>query len=367
MRFFEANNKLFLFVLREMDFLVYEINQYNENSDNYLSFIKSFNNKEFKFFQNDVIKNFFVNIELELESNTEIIEIFFFTNREIKIFTYDLNQNIFIKKKSNVLVDKNNKCFLKLKSSKNIIIFTNINALIYNGLSMEYILKLNDDYINPIYSCKELDNNFLCFKLKYSVIILDLISHQIIGEVTDISPIAIKLVKKENKKYLLILTMGNLNFYEIEKFTLIQKLKIPNISNINKIKQITNSDIAILYESVNIAFYDIKKNVIKYKIINYSGDTYPCFLYNFFKEIAPNILLFNITKYKLKIINCITGQNIAVIKDGRNKIKRCYKIDIGYSKKKDRNNNDKSYILMNEKRYFIFKIIKNKGILSQIK
>ena len=360
MRFLEVNNKLFLFILREIDFLIYEINQNKENSDNYLSFIKSFDNKDFKFFQNDMIKNFFLNIEFE--KNIETIEIFFFTNREIKIFIYDLSQNIFIKKKSNVLIDKNNKCFLKLKSSKSIVIFTSANALIYNGLSLEYILKLNDDYTNSIYSCKELDNNFLCFKLKNSVIILNLFSYQIIKEITDICPLDVKLVKKGSRNYLLILTMGNLNLYETEKFSLIKNCKISNISNINKVKQIANSDIAVLYESVNIAFYDIEKNIIKYKIINYSGSIYPSFIHHFFKEIAPNILLFNITKYKLKIINCITGRNIAIIKDGKNKIKSCYKIDINYNSKNDRSNGDKSYILVNEKKYFILTIKKIKEI-----
>jgi hypothetical protein len=115
-----------------------------------------------------------------------------------------------------------------------------------------------------------------------------------------------------------------------------------------------NKDIAIIYGDFNLAIYDLKHNLIKYKIIN---ETKAHYYFNVFvlKNIGKNFLMYNPTRYSFNIIDYSKGQIIAKFSDGLNKIQKCKKIFNVYADN-DLDTKTNYYFVTNAKGYFILKI-----------
>ena len=345
--------KMKLFLLTENEILIYEI-----IDDDYFSinFVKEIPHKIIS--RNDNIKFYFI---FKYKNN---IYFNFFNYGEINLFLFDYNTNEFILKKNrNYSRDKTNKYFYYMKKNNQFIIFKCDEAIIYDCLFINFrtLFSLEDSYkADLIRSFKELNMNLLCFIFSNSISIYDFNLKTIIGAITDIFPKAIKLIENNGKKNLLILTLGDINLYELENLTFTRKLVLNKIKNIEKIKQLANLDIAILYGENNLAIYDLKKDIIKYQIKN-ELNQYKYSLKNYFlNEIGNNILIYNPSRYCLHIIDYKKGEVKAKFNDGLNRIKRLKKInniyfdeiyDENYLKEKI-----KFYFIKNKKGYFILKI-----------
>ena len=348
-------NKRKLFLLTENEIFIYEIKVVKDDSF-CINLVREVPQKRIS--RNDNIRFYFI---FKYKNN---IYFNFFNYAEINLFLFDYNTNEFIFKKNKIYSkDKTNKYFYYMKKNNQFIIFKCDEAIIYDCLftNCQTLISIEDDYkADLIRSFKELNLNLLCFIFSNSISVYDLQSKKIVGTITDIVPKSIKLVENCGKKYIMILSYGDINIYELESLTSIQKLNINKITHIEKIKQLSNLDIVILYGENNLAIYDLKKNIIKYQIKNESNQ-YKSSLKNYFlKEIRTNMLIYNPSRYCLHIIDYKKGQVKAKFNDGLNKIKRLKKINNIYLDENfDENNLNekiKFYFIINQKGYFILKI-----------
>ena len=345
-------NKRKLFLLSENEILIYEI------KDDFfcVNFVKEIPHK--MVFRNDNIKYYFI---FKYKNN---IYFNFFNYCEIKLYLFDYNTNEFIFKKNKFYSkDKTNKYFYYMKKNNQFIIFKCDEAIIYDFLftNCKTLISLEDYHkVDLIRSFKELSENLLCFIFSNSISIYDFYLKKNIGTITDILPKIIKLIENNGKKNILILTLGDINLYEIENLTFSKKLYINKIKNIEKIKQLSNLDIAILYGENNLAIYDLKKNIIKYQIKTESNQYKYCLKNYFLNEIGNNILIYNPSRYCLHILDYTKGQVKAKFNDGLNKIKRLKKINnICFDEINDEKilkEKIKFYFIINQKGYFVLKI-----------
>ena len=248
-----------------------------------------------------------------------------------------------------------------MKRNNKFLIFKCDEAIIYNSFltQSKSLISLEDEYgADLISSCKELNSYLLCFIFSGSISLYNLNSEKFIGTISEITPKSVKFIKDNN--FIMILSLGEINIYEIEKLTFVQKLNTNKLKNISKIKQLSNSDIGIIYGDYNLAIYDLRKNIIKYQIKN-EGKTNNYYIKNFFlKQIDNSILIYNPTRYSLHIINYIKGHILAKFSDGLNKIQNCQKIKElkidGITNDDDYKKKHKFYFINNIKGYFILKI-----------
>lgn len=346
------DNKNLLFILTDNDLLIYEM---HDNSSS-LSFIKTISQKEI--FYNGDIKYYYI----FLYKNKILFN--FINYRQIKLYLYDLNNNEFILRKiKDYCKDNSNKYFYYLKRNDKFIIFKCDEAVIYNSILTEFktLISLEEDFgADSIRSCKELNSNILCFIFSYSISLYNFTSDKFIGNISGIFPNSVKLIENNKKSYIMILTLNEINLYELEQLSFVEKLKTNKLKNIRKIKQLSNLDLAIIYGEYNLALYDLKYNIIKYQIQNEGIKTNYYNKYFYLKHINNNIVIYNPTRYSLNIIDCIKGQAIAKFSDGLNKIQKCQKINVinfnrvyndDYLKLKKY-----FYFIINTKGYFILKI-----------
>ena len=289
-----------------------------------------------------------------------------FNYRQINLFLFDYNKCEFILKKSkNYSSEDSNKCFYYMKKNNKFVIFKCDEAIIYDSLLKECKNIDIDTYKDnnkkeEIYTFKELNLHLLCLIFFDSISIYDVESEKILGIISDIRPKSVKLVTNiKGQKYLMILSLGDINIYNLDNLAYIKQLNSNELKNIQKIKQLSNLDICIIYGDYNLAFFDLEKNVIKYQIKNETiNNKYYYYKYFHLKEIQKNIIIYNPTRYSLHIINYIKGQIIGKFSDGLNKIIKCKKINVIDSEKdiNSKEDNNKFYYITNSKGFFIFKI-----------
>lgn len=344
----KGNKKKVIFLTND-NLMIYEI---KDDSTFNLNFVKKISHNAF--FSNDNIKFHFI----FKYKNDIMFNLFNF--RQIILFLFDYDKNAFIAKKcKDYSKDKSNKYFYYMKKSNKFLIYKSDQAVIYNALLTERktLIALEENYgAESIQSWKELNTKILCLISSNSVSVYNLGTEKFIGTIINIIPKSIKLIKKKNgEQNLMILSYNIINLYELEKLTIIQELNISNkLKNIEKIKQLSNLDICIIYSQYNLAIYDLQKNLIKYQIKNETKNYIYYYKYFYIKEISKNILIYNPTRYSLHIIDYSKGQTIAKFKDGLNKIQSLRKIKII--------NADDIYDekILKEKIYFFF-IINLKG------
>ena len=348
----QHKNKRYLFILKNDDLLIYEI----QDEPFSLIHLQTLFSNNFM-----VIKYFYC-----FKYNEKIV-FNFFNFQQIKSYEFNPDKTEFIiNKVKNYSTDRLSKYFYYTKKSERFIIFQYNEVILFdNFLSTEitlYKLDEEEEENHPDYirCCKELFKNLLCVIFNHSINFynLELDNDKYIGCIPNIKPESVKLADIKGEKYLIVLMMNGIYKFNFKNFNYIEKLDLDDINSIKKIKVLQNSDLAIIYGDYNLAIYDLNYNIIKYRILT-EKIIYPYKSIFFLKNLDNFTLLYNPTKFSLHAINYIKGETLAKFSDGHNRIIRCRKIYfINYDDEINDNEKNKYYLIVNIKGYFIFTIKK---------
>ena len=348
----QHKNKRYLFILKNDDLLIYEI----QDDPFSLIHLQTLFSNNFM-----VIKYFYC-----FKYNEKIV-FNFFNFQQIKSYEFNPDKTEFIiNKVKNYSTDRLSKYFYYTKKSERFIIFQYNEVILFdNFLSTEitlYKLDEEEEENHPDYirCCKELFKNLLCVIFNHSINFynLELDNDKYIGCIPNIKPESVKLADIKGEKYLIVLMMNGIYKFNFKNFNYIEKLDLDDINSIKKIKVLQNSDLAIIYGDYNLAIYDLNYNIIKYRILT-EKIIYPYKSIFFLKNLDNFTLLYNPTKFSLHAINYIKGETLAKFSDGHNRIIRCRKIYfVNYDDEINDNEKYKYYLIVNIKGYFIFTIKK---------
>jgi len=348
----QHKNKRYLFILKNDDLLIYEI----QDDPFSLIHLQTLFSNNFM-----VIKYFYC-----FKYNEKIV-FNFFNFQQIKSYEFNPDKTEFIiNKVKNYSTDRLSKYFYYTKKSERFIIFQYNEVILFdNFLSTEitlYKLDEEEEENHPDYIrfCKELFKNLLCVIFNHSINFynLELDNDKYIGCIPNIKPESVKLADIKGEKYLIVLMMNGIYKFNFKNFNYIEKLDLDDINSIKKIKVLQNSDLAIIYGDYNLAIYDLNYNIIKYRILT-EKIIYPYKSIFFLKNLDNFTLLYNPTKFSLHAINYIKGETLAKFSDGHNRIIRCRKIYfVNYDDEINDNEKYKYYLIVNIKGYFIFTIKK---------
>jgi hypothetical protein len=348
----QHKNKRYLFILKNDDLLIYEI----QDEPFSLIHLQTLFSNNFM-----VIKYFYC-----FKYNEKIV-FNFFNFQQIKSYEFNPDKTEFIiNKVKNYSTDRLSKYFYYTKKSERFIIFQYNEVILFdNFLSTEitlYKLDEEEEENHPDYirCCKELFKNLLCVIFNHSINFynLELDNDKYIGCIPNIKPESVKLADIKGEKYLIVLMMNGIYKFNFKNFNYIEKLDLDDINSIKKIKVLQNSDLAIIYGDYNLAIYDLNYNIIKYRILT-EKIIYPYKSIFFLKNLDNFTLLYNPTKFSLHAINYIKGETLAKFSDGHNRIIRCRKIYfVNYDDEINDNEKYKYYLIVNIKGYFIFTIKK---------
>ena len=348
----QHKNKRYLFILKNDDLLIYEI----QDEPFSLIHLQTLFSNNFM-----VIKYFYC-----FKYNEKIV-FNFFNFQQIKSYEFNPDKTEFIiNKVKNYSTDRLSKYFYYTKKSERFIIFQYNEVILFdNFLSTEitlYKLDEEEEENHPDYirCCKELFKNLLCVIFNHSINFynLELDNDKYIGCIPNIKPESVKLADIKGEKYLILLMMNGIYKFNFKNFNYIEKLDLDDINSIKKIKVLQNSDLAIIYGDYNLAIYDLNYNIIKYRILT-EKIIYPYKSIFFLKNLDNFTLLYNPTKFSLHAINYIKGETLAKFSDGHNRIIRCRKIYfVNYDDEINDNEKYKYYLIVNIKGYFIFTIKK---------
>ena len=348
----QHKNKRYLFILKNDDLLIYEI----QDEPFSLIHLQTLFSNNFM-----VIKYFYC-----FKYNEKIV-FNFFNFQQIKSYEFNPDKTEFIiNKVKNYSTDRLSKYFYYTKKSERFIIFQYNEVILFdNFLSTEitlYKLDEEEEENHPDYirCCKELFKNLLCVIFNHSINFynLELDNDKYIGCIPNIKPESVKLADIKGEKYLIVLMMNGIYKFNFKNFNYIEKLDLDDINSIKKIKVLQNSDLAIIYGDYNLAIYDLNYNIIKYRILT-EKNIYPYKSIFFLKNLDNFTLLYNPTKFSLHAINYIKGETLAKFSDGHNRIIRCRKIYfVNYDDEINDNEKYKYYLIVNIKGYFIFTIKK---------
>ena len=348
----QHKNKRYLFILKNDDLLIYEI----QDEPFSLIHLQTLFSNNFM-----VIKYFYC-----FKYNEKIV-FNFFNFQQIKSYEFNPDKTEFIiNKVKNYSTDRLSKYFYYTKKSERFIIFQYNEVILFdNFLSTEitlYKLDEEEEENHPDYirCCKELLKNLLCIIFNHSINFynLELDNDKYIGCIPNIKPESVKLADIKGEKYLIVLMMNGIYKFNFKNFNYIEKLDLDDINSIKKIKVLQNSDLAIIYGDYNLAIYDLNYNIIKYRILT-EKIIYPYKSIFFLKNLDNFTLLYNPTKFSLHAINYIKGETLAKFSDGHNRIIRCRKIYfVNYDDEINDNEKYKYYLIVNIKGYFIFTIKK---------
>ena len=348
----QHKNKRYLFILKNDDLLIYEI----QDEPFSLIHLQTLFSNNFM-----MIKYFYC-----FKYNEKIV-FNFFNFQQIKSYEFNPDKTEFIiNKVKNYSTDRLSKYFYYTKKSERFIIFQYNEVILFdNFLSTEitlYKLDEEEEENHPDYirCCKELFKNLLCVIFNHSINFynLELDNDKYIGCIPNIKPESVKLADIKGEKYLIVLMMNGIYKFNFKNFNYIEKLDLDDINSIKKIKVLQNSDLAIIYGDYNLAIYDLNYNIIKYRILT-EKIIYPYKSIFFLKNLDNFTLLYNPTKFSLHAINYIKGETLAKFSDGHNRIIRCRKIYfVNYDDEINDNEKYKYYLIVNIKGYFIFTIKK---------
>ena len=348
--------KILLFILTNAEFLIFE----TKNEKNFEFFLVKKFSKDFFCNKDDIIYYYAFKYNNKILFN-------FFSLKTIRLYLYDPTPQtpqtptaeFILKKAKDYSWNQFSKYFYYLKKNNKFIIFKCDLVVIYDSLLTynKTLISLEDNFkADLIKSCKELSINLLCTISSCSIMLFDLEKEKLIGSITEIAPKIVKIIEKSGKKYLMILSLDDINLYHLGNYSFIRKLNTEKIKNVKKIKQLPNLDIAITYGEYNIAIYDIKNNIIKYQIINKTSTNH-LYKYFYLKCVGNNFLMYNPTVYCFHIINFLKGETVAKFSDGLKKIKKCKKINYIFSDgtlAEEQKNN--FYLISNTNGYFVLKI-----------
>ena len=261
---------------------------------------------------------------------------------------------------------KNMKNFSKKNISKKLLnkefkfkLYNHNKILAYNenSIYMQRIYgspKFKDFKLSNIESVSLLNQNLFSICTPDIVYIYDTNNENLIGDFrTHSKNKKAKLLKPENN-LLMVKSKWDVSLYDLESLMIFQKLELDIANNqdepIQKVKQLTNNNIAILFTTCFV-LYNLEKNAITYKYnINntYQDDN------GTLMEINPNFILVNNDLKNFYIMNAIKGDKIAYLNINNSDFSLCEKIK-KYNFKKgetpdkniEKNKNDNNYILFN--------------------
>ena len=315
-----------LFVLKNEDLLIYELKEEPFS----LIFIKTMPKTQFFSIDLDTIKYFYC---FKYQNS---IMFNFLSLKQIKTYEFNPDNNEFILKETkDYSNDRFNKYFCYMKKTDQFIIFKYNEIILCDNLFSSNItlIKIDEEEerdSDTIRSCKELSKNLLCIIFNHSISLynleLDKDKDKLIGSIKEIRPQSVKLIDNQEQKYIIILTYYGIHIFDFKDLKYIKQLDIDELKNIRKIKVLGNSDIAIIYGDYNLAIYDIKLDMIKYRIKNEEKINQMYKSTFFLKNLDDFTLLYNPTRYSLNAINYNKGETLAKFSDGHNRIIRCRKI-----------------------------------------
>ena len=381
--FLLSNNFLHIFEIKE-DFKYQLIKEISLNKDNNFTFS---NNPQKLFFinpqerkprkKNEIIENNIIiknqNVKRKVNS---ILYLIILSNAERYLCKFDLEKYIFKSVKNFVQKNAPKKFFnndLKFK------IFNNNKILSYNQ-NIVYVQKIfgshkyKDFKINNIESTSLLNQNMFSICTPDIVYIYDTNNENLIGDFrTHGTDKKAKLLRPENN-LLMIKSKWDVALYDLESLMIFQKLKVNDINNqdepIKKIKQLTNNNIAILFDTCFV-MYNLEKNSITYKFNYYNNSDLNSIDINnksVLTEINPNFILVNDGEKNFYILNSIKADKIASLNINNDNFSLCEKIkkynfksDLPLHKSIEENKSDNNYILLkNQQNSFILSSIKEK-------
>ena len=359
------NDKNILFLLSDNMLYIYEIKEFI----NFLLIKKIELNANNKFEFSSFPKNIFFITPQERKSKKgsnvgdnkkkstkEILYLCILSNNEKYICSFDLKKydfkttKNFSKKIPKKLLNKEYK--FKLYNNNKILCYNE------NSVYTQRIYgspKLKNFKLNNIESISILSANLFSICTPDIVYIYDTNNENLIGDFrTHSTQKKAKLLKPENN-LLMVKSKWDVSLYDLESLMIFQKLELSDANNqdepIKKVKQLSNNNIAILFDSCFVV-YNMEKNAITYKYnINNNNFDHKGIL----MELNPNFILVNNDLKNFYIINSIKGDTIAKLNINNNNFSLCEKIKkynfkIGETPDKniEENKSDNNYILLND-------------------
>ena len=224
------------------------------------------------------------------------------SNNERYLCKFDLEKYIF----------KSVKNFAKKNAAKKLInnelkfkIFNNNNKILSYNQNIIYVQKIfgshkyKDFKISNIESTSLLKQNMLSICTPDIVYIYDADNENLLGDFRThgINKKA-KLLRPENN-LLMIKSKWDVALYDLESLMIFQKFKLNDVNNqnepIKKVKQLTNNNIAILFDTFFV-MYNLEKNNVTYKFYYYNNSCLNNIDINdkgVLIEINPNFILVN--------------------------------------------------------------------------
>ena len=354
---FYYKNKQLLFIGHSFNLIVHEI--YTNNS----IFITSLYNN---IIQNNekITKIFLLEKSFSLSNKIHFIVII---NKRILLYEYNFIENKFTNMK-NILLDNNNNSVYKykfklIKNTSKMIIYTEKSLAIYDIFMDKYkyididLIKTPEDNIKLI---QNFSNNLYILITDKLLIILDGINETFLHKIDiKINFNWNKILLLKNNQFLFY-SDSNISLYKYDfdkkiiKPEFIKELNLSNVKNINKIIQINNNDLIIFYESFNLAVFDMKFDLIKYKKIG-KDVNYIC-KDLFQKEIRPNTIVYKTDLWNIHFFDAIKGNNLGCFGVKKNNILAFKEIKKKYIPNNNLINQDKAnyyFILAGNSSYIL--------------
>ena len=350
-RLINYNKKKLFLIGYWNNILIYEI------FDNNIYFITSLFTQKI----NEKIETIFFLKDNNLENK---IKLFIIIENKGLLYEFNLKDYKLNKLRDNIILYEldnyfhNNKYKYELINYNKFIIFNENEAYIYNIINNE-MKKLEIKYkeeFEIIDNCQILTDNIFILNLDKKIILFDsetdetlyLLERQLTFYWT-------KILLLTNNQFL-IYSNYYIDIYDFnyitkeEKPKLNRQLVLNNIKNIQKVKQLKNEDLIISYNYNSLLIYDLKKNFVKYKMVN---DNY--LVSNIIlKEIEPNIIVYKNKMSQLNILNVVKGEILgSFIEGSKINIKYMKKIKVDSLGDSPYNNNYLFFLIITDKSIFI--------------
>ena len=350
LRLINYNTKKILIIGYSKNLLIYEI----INNNIYLV------NSLFKEYKNNIDYIFLLNEN----SLSKKIEIFLVIKNSGFLYEFDLQDNSFKTKTKNIkLIEPEDLRNYRFKNVSNniLLIYNEMNILIYNLINNEIKkLELNLEEYDNIHYCQKISNDLYAINTDKKIIIYDIIIDSILYTInTELHFYWVKILILNNNKFLLY-SNSDIDLYDFDYISkkespkLNGKLQLNNIKNIQKIKQISNGDLIINYNFYNLLIYDMNKNIIKDQIKNKSTEKSIFVIFNIFKEIEPNIIVYKNNSSQINFLNVIKGEILGKFIEGDNIIIKDFrKIKYYFIENSENDNNKMYYFILTKKNCFI--------------
>ena len=353
LRLIHYKQKTILFIGYIGDLLIYEI--FEEN----IYLISSFNEKK----KIKEITNIFL---LDDNNLSNKLKFFFIINNKGILCEFSLKDYIFNIVEERILYEEGNAVYIfKNINNNKLFMYNYTNSYIYNIINnkKKILTILQVDRFNNIQNCQKLKENLYIIILDDKLFIFNSLTDSLLCPIeTELHFYWKKVLPLKDNQFLfyssLAISIFDFNYEAKESPKLNRKLQLNNIMNIKKIKQVTNGDLVINYNFYNLVIYDLKKNIIKYRIIGQKVDGNTILHYfSIIKEIEPNIIAYKKNLNQINFLNIVKGENIGNFSEENNNILVFKKIKVNSIENDENNHNGEIFyfILTNNSSFIIYK------------